>query len=173
MPNTSKVILRPVVLSDANDLLKWENNELNWSVSDTTSPYILSDIILLIEKLEDIEEAKQARYIILEASTRRAIGAVDLFDIDFSLETASVGILIAKNEDRRQGFAKESLVHLEQIARDELGLEKLIAKVHQENTSSVKLFESSGFSKKKLTRDGQLNNGDYIQTLIFEKCLKK
>ena len=56
---------------------------------------------------------------------------------------------------------------------DELGIYNLEANVHENNTSSIRLFEKIGFSKKTLTQDCKLNNADYIETLLFEKCLKK
>ncbi|NRA12291.1 MAG: GNAT family N-acetyltransferase, partial [Crocinitomicaceae bacterium] len=60
-----------------------------------------------------------------------------------------------------------------EICIDELGVYNLESNVHEDNSPSIRLFEKLGFSKKKLTQDGQLDNADYIETLIFEKCLKK
>ena len=123
--------------------------------------------------MSDIETAKQARFIVANKKNNLAIGAIDLFSISFEAETAAVGILIADPKNRSQGLAAKSIEILEEICVDDLGIFNLTANVHQNNVSSVRLFEKLGFSKKTLTRDGQLNNADYIETLIFEKCLKK
>jgi len=173
MVNVEEILLRPVQASDARLLLEWENDQSNWSVSDTKSEFSLAEIIQLIESLEDVETAKQARFIIISKSSNVALGAIDLFSIDFDEELASVGVLIADSIHRNKGVAGKSLMQLEQICMEELGIYSLQAKVHQSNLASVRLFEKSGFSKKKLTQDDQLNNADYIETIIFEKWLKK
>ncbi|MDC1282826.1 GNAT family N-acetyltransferase [Crocinitomicaceae bacterium] len=173
MINGEVISLRPVQASDASLLLQWENDQSNWSVSSTTTKYTLGEIIALIDSLADIETSKQARFIIINRKNNLAFGAVDLFSISFEEEKASVGILIADPDNRNKGFAAKSIEILEEICVEELGIYNLEAKVHQNNASSRRLFEKIGFSKKKLTQDGQLNNADYIETLIFEKCLKK
>ena len=173
MINVESVFLRPVQASDASFLLKWENDQKNWSVSSTTSKYTLGEIIALIDSLSDIETSKQARFIIINRKSNLAIGAIDLFSISFEEEKAFIGVLIADQKNRNKGVAARSIEILEEICVNELGVYKLEAKVHQNNLSSRRLFEKSGFSKKTLTQDGQLNNADYIETLIFEKCLKK
>mgnify|MGYP000566086233 CR=1 FL=1 len=173
MINVEDIILRPVQASDASLLLKWENDQSNWSVSDTKSKFTLGEIIQLIESLEDIESAKQARFIIADRSTSISLGAVDLFSISFEDESASVGILVANSEHRNKGIASKAIANLEELCFEDLGVYSLTATVHRSNISSVKLFEKSGFSKKKLTQAAQLKNADYIETLIFEKCLKK
>ncbi len=173
MINVENIILRYVQASDASLLLKWENDQSNWSVSDTKSNFTLGEIIQLIESLEDFELAKQARFIILDSSTNVALGAVDLFSISFEEESASVGVLVAKSEHRSKGVAAKAISEIEELCIEELGIYNLTATVHQSNLASVRLFEKSGFSKKKLTQDAQLKNADYIETLIFKKCLKK
>jgi diamine N-acetyltransferase len=173
MISVEGISLRPVQASDASLLLQWENDQANWSVSSTDSKYTLGEIIALIDSLADIETSKQARFIIVNRKNSLAIGAVDLFSISFEEEKASVGVLIADPKNRNKGLAARSIEILEEICVDALGIYKLEAKVHENNASSVRLFEKIGFSKKTLTQDGQLNNADYIQTLIFEKCLKK
>ena len=173
MISAESIFLRRVQGSDASLLLQWENDQNNWSVSSTTSKYKLGEIITLIESLADIETSKQARFIIVNRKNNLALGAVDLFLISFEEEKASIGILIADPKDRNIGLAVRSIEILEEICVDELGIYNLEANVHENNASSIRLFEKIGFSKKTLTQDCKLNNADYIETLLFEKCLKK
>jgi RimJ/RimL family protein N-acetyltransferase len=123
--------------------------------------------------LEDLESAKQARFIIINQSNNIALGAVDLFAMDFDSETASVGILIADSVFRNKGVGAEALRCLEDVCTDDLGIFNLKARVHETNFASIRLFEKVNYSKKKLTQDAHLKNADYIESLIFEKCLKK
>ncbi|MDG1742297.1 MAG: GNAT family N-acetyltransferase [Crocinitomicaceae bacterium] len=166
------LFLRPMVLSDALLVKEWENDRSNWSVSGNDSDYSLDEIRSLVDSLKDIKTAKQARYMIIDSDEQRSLGAIDLFDIDFLNACAFVGILVAKSKDRNRGVAENALRLLEEICIKELGIDVLYAKVFTSNLPSVRLFEKRSFIKKRLMPAAELNNGQYIETQIFEKCLK-
>jgi diamine N-acetyltransferase len=109
---------------------------------------------------------------IIDSDEQRSLGAIDLFDIDFLNACAFVGILVAKSQDRNRGVAENALRLLEEICIKELGIDVLYAKVFTSNLPSVRLFEKRSFIKKRLMPAAELNNGQYIETQIFEKCLK-
>ncbi|MDC3253056.1 GNAT family N-acetyltransferase [Crocinitomicaceae bacterium] len=167
-----EIILRPIVMSDALLIREWENDKSNWFVSDTHSEYTLDEIINLLDSLRDIEKAKQARYMIEDSSRKSSLGAIDLFNIDFLNSSACVGVLVANPENRNKGVAENALRLLEKICLDQLGIEVLYAKVFSLNTASIRLFEKRNFIKKDLLTASELINGQYIETQIFEKCLK-
>ncbi|MGB0915624.1 MAG: GNAT family N-acetyltransferase [Crocinitomicaceae bacterium] len=166
------ISIRQIDISDAAEVLRWENDVENWSASNNDSPYQLWDIVRLIESLHDIERAKQGRWMIIEDSSERRIGTVDLCAIDFDSNEAIVGILIANKSDRQKGFALESLKLIEEEAL-KLGLEKLTCMIHPTNHGSIKLFEKSNFNKIGLSDDKYLSDGVYIEALLFEKWLKE
>ena len=166
------VYIRPIELGDAVEVLRWENDVENWSSSNNDSPYQLWDIVRLIESLQNLSVAKQARWIICDSETDKTLGAVDLCEINFDAKEAIVGILIADKENRQQGSAFKSLQLIEHEALN-IGVEKLTCMIHPENKPSLALFEKSNFNKIGQSDDKYLSDGVYIEALLFEKWLKK
>ena len=170
---SSRIALREATLKDCEIILDWENNLENWAVSNNTSPYSLMDIQMLIISLRDIRKACQARFMILEKDSRRILGSVDLYEINWKEKTAGVGVLISDGQDRCKGYASEALLMLEELAIKNWELKYFNAEVHTTNHASVRLFENCGYQQKEGGYKAKSPNGDYIQTLLFEKWLKE
>ena len=169
---SSAVYIRPIDIPDALTVMYWENNPANWDASDNKSEYALYDIVRLIEELRDVRRAKQARWIICATVDDVLIGTVDLFEIDFEKKEASVGVLVAEPTDRMKGIASQALSLVEQEAL-KLGLNRITCIIHPHNQGSIRLFEKQGFGKIGITDDKFLNEGVYLEALIYEKWLKK
>lgn len=167
-----EIYIRPIDIPDALIVMNWENNPENWDASDNKSEYQLYDIVRMIEENQNIQRAKQARWIICDSISDKQIGTVDLFDIDFENKEAFVGILIAEKENRQKGLANLAIELLENEAIY-LGLERLKCVVHPGNLASVRLFEKRKFVKIGETDREFLNEGVYLQASIYEKCIKK
>ena len=168
----NQIYIRPVIITDAPNILIWENNAENWSVSDNKGPYSIFDIVQLINDLKDIHSACQGRWIICRKTDNIILGAVDLTEIDFDKKEASVGVLIAEKEHRKRGYALASLDELSGEAV-KLGLDRLMATVQSDNIASQKLFQKCGYKTIAKSDDRNLSEGAYIETLLFEKWLKK
>ena len=168
----SGIHIRPAGVLDAEHILDWENNVEDWNLEENEVPYSILDILNFIHELSDIQKVKQARWIICTNKGDRQIGAVDLTEIDFEKRKASVGVLIAREEDRGKGYAKQALKLIEQEA-SKLGLVHLISSILPNNEKSIQLFQKCGFRKIGKTNDRFLIDGVYIQALLFEKWLKK
>lgn len=166
------VYIRPIELSDAIEVLRWENDVENWSSSNNKTPYQLWDIVRLIESLQDIKVSKQGRWIICDSKTHKTLGAVDLCAINFTSKQAVVGILIADKNNRKKGSASEGLRLIQDKAIN-LGLDKLTCMIHPENKPSIALFEKCDFHKIGWSDDKYLTDGVYIEAILYEKCLKK
>lgn len=137
-----KITLRLPQLSDAETILAWENNPENWDVSDNDSPYSLSDIEELIASFQTFKQPTQLRFII--CSDNHLLGAVDLFEINYEIKSAAIGILIADFAFREKGIATEAL-NLIEIEAKRFNLQRLHASIHIGNTASRRLFEKAGY----------------------------
>lgn len=162
--------IRRVRDTDLSYILDWENNVEGWNTHDNDTPYSAIDILLFISEQADIYKAGQVRWMI--CIDEQPIGAADLTEIDFDNGIASVGILIAKNEHRRLGFATIALELLEEKAI-ELNIQELISSIHPENYASIDLFEKLGYKEIGKSIDEYLLNGVYLQANIYKKWLKK
>lgn len=62
---------------------------------------------------------------------------------------AEIEIMIAEKKSRNKGLAKESLLMLMHYAFQKLKCTRFIAKILEENTNSIELFQKLGFKEFK------------------------
>lgn len=168
-----KIFLRAVEPGDATKLMLWENNPKHWKVTDTEVPFSLHGIHQLIEQQQHIRSTGQLRLMICLNQTDEAVGAIDLYDADFRHEKAAVGILIGEDENKKKGYAQESLQLLIDYARDFLALHNLYCSVQADNAESISLFEKAGFEKVGVRKEWFFIKGERIDEICFQLCLKK
>ena len=144
--SNGNVLLRAVEPEDADVIFEWENNTDNWSVSNTLVPFSYHTITqYALNASQDIFEARQLRLIIVDIACNAVVVAVDLYDFDPYHQRAGVWVLINSPENRRQGFAFQAIELLKKYAFDFLHMKQLYCGIGASNSSSIKLFEKSGF----------------------------
>ncbi len=144
---TSTIRLRALEPEDVELLYLWENDPEVWRVSGTMAPFSKYILRQFIEnQRRNIYETGQLRLIIEDRSAARAVGAIDLFDIDPYNRRAGVGILVHDPKDRGRGYASEALAALIRYSFSVLDLNQLYCNVAASNPQSLTLFKSKGFS---------------------------
>jgi len=163
--------LRALEPEDLALLYLWENDTDIWNVSNTLVPisrYILKKYLESTHK--DIYETKQLRLIIQLGDSKRAIGAIDLFDFDPYHKRAGIGILIADKGDRRKGYAREAIDILVSYAFNTLNLHVVYCNISTENCASLDLFKQAGFdiagTKKEWIWDGEKFQDEHFLQII-------
>ena len=110
---TDSVRLRALEPEDIDVLYKWENDTRIWKMSNTVAPFSKYVLRRFIEDQKyDIYETKQLRMIIESRGDGRAVGAIDLFEIDPTNRRAGIGILVYEDRDRGQGYASCALTSM-------------------------------------------------------------
>ncbi len=169
---TSKNIkLRALEPFDLELLFQWENDPENWKVSGTIVPFSKDILENYIDNAkQDIYEARQQRFMIEKRADGKTIGTLDVFDFEPFNKRAGVGILIAEESERGQGFARESLEILKKYAFDFLDLKQLYCNILDDNQTSLKLFQKVGFEiigkKKDWIRVGREFKDEYLLQLV-------
>ena len=69
-----------------------------------------------------------------------------MYNIDFNIGNADVGIAIVDEINRKRGFASEALKLIGEFAYNDLGLSQLNAMVAFDNIASNTLFKSAGYT---------------------------
>lgn len=139
------ISLRALEAEDVELLYEWENDEETWKVSHTIVPFSKYILALYIKNSDkDLYESKQLR-LIINTSTGKPIGAIDLFDFDPFHSRAGVGLLIYRKEDRSKGYASDALEMIIRYAFEKIGIHQLWANISSENEHSIKLFKKFGF----------------------------
>lgn len=172
MLKAKNIHLRSVEPSDATKLMLWENNPAHWKVTDTEVPFSMHGILQLIEQQQHIRSSGQLRFIICLNETDEAVGAIDLYDVDFRNGNAAVGILIGDQQHKQKGYAKESLELMIDYAREFLAMHNLYCSIQANNPESIRLFESVGFEKIGVRKEWFLNKGQRIDEICYQLCLE-
>lgn len=140
------VRLRALEPEDVDLLYKWENDTNVWKMSNTTAPFSRHILRQFIDSQRyDIFETRQVRLVIEEREQGRAVGAIDLFDIDPWNLRAGVGILIYDKRDCNHGYASEALQLLIRYCFMVLQLNQIYCNILSDNKPSFDLFRSKGF----------------------------
>ncbi len=162
------ILLRAVEPEDAQIIFDWENNEQNWQLSNTLTPFSKHTIAQYTDVAQqDIFENKQLRLMIDTLDESVTVGSIDLFDFNPFHLRAGVGILINDHSDRKKGLAKESLDLLIKYTRNTLVLRQLFCNIGESNTASIRLFESAGFIKTGVQKQWQRVSQDKWEDVFF------
>jgi diamine N-acetyltransferase len=164
--------LRAVESSDATMLYLWENNVDHWRIANTEVPFSMHAIHNLIEQYASIRTSGQLRLIICLNDSQLPIGAIDLYDINFRHGFATVGVLIAKQEDRNKGFAKEAFQLVINYAKEVLDLYNLQCFIQADNLASIHLFERLKFEKVGVRKEWYKFKNSRIDEICYQLCLK-
>lgn len=144
--------LRPLEPEDLDLLYEWENDTSFWEVSSGLSPFSRFAIRQYIEEArQDVLQTKQLRLMIELKQSLRAVGMIDLYDLDILNQHAGIGILIDR-DFQQQGLGYQSLHLIAQYAFTVLHLRQLYAYVASDNSASKKLFTKAGFEQTATLR---------------------
>ena len=136
--------MRALEPSDLELLYQWENDSSIWKVSQTLTPYSKHILTQFLETAHlDIFTTKQLRLMIVKEGV--SIGTIELFDYDPVNSRAGIGILIAQENERRKGYAKEALGLMIEYAFKHLKINQLYCNISSSNKISLNLFSSLDF----------------------------
>tara|TARA_B110000967_G_C18501178_1_gene371642 strand:- start:52 stop:564 length:513 start_codon:yes stop_codon:yes gene_type:complete len=162
-----KLKYRALEPEDVTMLFLWENDlEIN-EVSLSKVPfskYILEKYIAQAHL--DIQQAGQYRFV-LEDQEGNAVGCVDLFDYEATDRRAAIGIIIEK-QYRLKGYALEAISLMKDYAFNRIGMHQLYCSVGINNTKSLNLFASAGFTKIGIRKDWAYRNGAFQDVVEFQ-----
>ncbi len=168
----NKVHLRAVEPSDLDLLYLWENNPDNWQLSNTTSPFSRHTLRRFLEVAQnDIFENKQLRLMIVSNEDDTVVGSVDLFEYDPLHQRAGIGILISESEDRRQGYASESIKLMKHYCQNYLMLKQLFCHINTNNKDSIKLFEKNKFEQTGVLKQWLRTSAEQWDDVLVYQCL--
>ena len=171
---TSRIKLRAPEPSDIDLLYLWENDADLWDVSETIAPYSRFNIERYIMSEGDIYTDKQLRLMIdiKTAAGLKTVGAVDLFDFNPFHLRAGLGILVYPREERRKGYAHETMQLLIQYAFYDLNIAVLYCNVSIDNHAGLAMVKKSGFEicglKKQWAKTLAGRRDEYLLQIVKE-----
>lgn len=163
--------LRAIEPNDIDRIYRWENNTDIWQISNTLTPFSRSIIKQFVDNAHlDIFQARQLRLMIdkKEQNPAETIGTIDLFDFDSFHKRAGIGILIAEQKDRQQGYASDALDVLIKYCFTILQLHQLFCNISCDNKTSINLFEKKGFKLMGIKKEWILTPKGWIDEQMYQ-----
>ena len=151
-----KIVLRALEPDDIDLLYNWENDKDIWEVSNTVAPFSRYVLTKYIESSHlDIYQTRQLRLMIdaVDESTKKTVGAIDLFDFEPVHQRVGVGILIGDKQNRRKGYADKALGQLLEYLFKVLKIHQVYCNILTSNNVSLKLFRKHGFEVIGVKKD--------------------
>ncbi len=131
---------------DIDVLYEWENDADVWKVSAQTAPLSRHALKEFIKSQNcDPFETKGMRLVVELRESGRAIGTVDLSDIDIYNRRAGIGILIYAPDDQGKGYAKEAIETMTGYCFEQLSFKQVYCCIAADNVRSIELFKRCGF----------------------------
>jgi diamine N-acetyltransferase len=146
--NNESILLRALEPEDLDRLYEWENDPELWQYGSTLAPYsrfMLRDY-LSNALSQDVFQSRQLRLMIEEKRSGRAVGTIDLFDIDSRHLRAGIGVLLDA-ACRGKGWGVQALGLMHEYAARVLWLNQLYAYVPADNASSYRMLQKSGYEE--------------------------
>jgi diamine N-acetyltransferase len=163
------VNLRAIEPEDLELLYEWENNDTNWIVSNTVTPFSKYVIKQYIENShKSIYETGQLRLMIDFVPDKITVGTIDVFDFDPFHKRAGLGILIANEEYRKKGLASMALKCLIEYCFGRLQLHQLYCNILESNTESIELFKKHGFTQAGYKKDWIKTSDKFVNEYLFQ-----
>ncbi len=162
-----QINLRALLLEDLAFLYTIENDETLWELSQVQTPFSKDVLQKYLETTQnDIKDLKQLR-LVITSKTNEPLGFIDLFDFDTHNKHAGVSIVLT-DKHRGKGYGKDALSLLMQYSFKELGLHQLYSNILEDNSVSIRLFESVGFEKVGLKKNWRFYKGRYKNEYLFQ-----
>jgi diamine N-acetyltransferase len=164
-----EIKLRALEPEDLEVLYEWENNDSNWIISNTISPFSKYTLKRYLENShKNIYETGQLRLMIDHIPDKITIGTIDIFDFDPFHKRAGLGILIANETYRRKGYASMSLTCLIDYCFKTLQLHQLFCNILSNNHESMDLFKKQGFVQTGVKKEWINASDKYLDEHIFQ-----
>lgn len=161
-----RIILREIEENDLKFIVEWRNDP-------DIRNYLFSYLPLSMMKQRrwyeqySVDSTKQI-FIIELKKEKRPIGTIGLTDIDYKNQKAEMGILVERSV-QKIGIGTDSLNLLLTYAYDEMNLRKITAKVFDDNSHAIRLYEKLGFIREGLLKKDIFKTGEYKNVVIMAK----
>jgi RimJ/RimL family protein N-acetyltransferase len=179
MDDKFRVYLRAFELDDYKISSKWRNDNEIWNrlvgpkyfVSPAYEKRWVEDAIF--------NSSDKILLAICLKENNDYIGNAYLTDIDWINRTAISGSLIGEKKYWSKGLGTEARLLLNKFAFYERGINRIWAKVLEDNIASQKMLEKCGYKKEGLMRQAVYKNGTFKNLVImsvlredFDKVIK-
>ncbi|GAA0313965.1 GNAT family protein [Oceanobacillus sp. FSL W7-1281] len=164
---TKRLVLRKMQTSDANALFHIWSDPAVAAFMNISAFTHESQAIEMINTLNELAETNQAiRYSVIDLKSQEIIGSCGFNAINLENARVEIGYDIAKAH-WGNGYAPESIQVLIHEAFENLGINRIEAKVEPANVNSVKVLKKLGFSFEGTLRQYEKVNKGFVDIQMY------
>jgi RimJ/RimL family protein N-acetyltransferase len=104
--------------------------------------------------------------LIIEAEGR-AVGDINLFEIDTRNRRAAIGLSVWRPDDRNHGYGTDAMRALLAWAFREYNLHRVDLSVDPANHAAIHVYEKLGFVREGCRREAHYTGGAYVDDMIM------
>jgi RimJ/RimL family protein N-acetyltransferase len=95
------------------------------------------------------------------------IGDLGIFDIDWRIRSAELGIVIGNKEYWNKGYGTEAIGVILEHGFQTLNLNRICLKVYKTNLRAIRAYEKAGFKHEGKLRQGHFQDGQYVDVILM------
>lgn len=165
MPESENIILHPICLRDAEDIVRWRNQEFVKQRFIYQKDFTTESQRQWIKTKVDSGEVVQ--FIIEYKKDYKRIGSVYLRDIDYSNNKAEYGIFLGEKDYLGKGIGCETAKLVLEYAFHTLKLNKVFLRVLADNIRAIKSYEKAGFKTEGYFKQDAMVQGEYKDVIFM------
>lgn len=146
---------------------------LRETANDSETEYMIGGWSFPISKVEQMKwyervcsDKNNLRFIIELIDEKKAIGMLNLVNIDWKNRSAFHGIRLAVNAPKGKGYGLDAVMALMRYAFEELQLVRLDGSWVEYNEPSIRLYKKCGWSVEGRKKKAKFTKGQYFDMLI-------
>lgn len=164
---TGRLILREIVMDDAEDFLSIRSNKKIMSAIDREPLSNMDEIKAFIELIKNNQLANSGiAWAICLKETNRMIGHFGFHRIDKVNYRAEIGYALLPSF-HGLGYASEGIQAVLHCGFTKFNFHSIEADINPINTNSVKLIERNGFIKEAHFKENFYFNGKFLDSAIY------
>ena len=156
--------IRQIEEKDTPKILKWRNADHIMSVFIDRNP--LTEEVHKNWLENYVKTGKVAQYIVYDDESSIDFGSVYLRDIDKRNKKAEFGIFLGEKEYIGHGYGSAATKQLIDIGFNELGLNKIYARILDYNKASYGMFMKLGFTQDARLREDVIIDGKPVDVYL-------
>lgn len=166
-----QVLLRPLTIEDAPQVVRWRNDPFVVEHLFGDEPPTLDSHVRWFAQMQ--QRGDRQEFVIVERATGRAVGTIGLSSIDRVHRRAEYGILIGEADARGRGYAREASELLLDYAFHDLRLHRVYLLVFADHVTARRLYERLGFQVEGTLRGHIYKRGvfrDVVEMAILNRA---
>ncbi len=164
---TERLLLRAITKEDVKDIFAMRSDKSVMKYIGRPLAKTLDDAEKLIEMIQGIvTENKGINYGITIKGSDRIIGTVGFWNMSKPDGRAEIGYML-HGDFHQKGIMPEALTAVLKYGFEKMNLHSVEARVHPENSPSIRVLLKKGFKKEAHFRQNYFFEGAFLDTVAF------